>query len=233
MSNQNSVNQMIALLTQNTELMEALKSAVPSIVAETGDPSFARFTQALTQVSRDELKPLFGDIKASMRPEKKVRQSADPALAEALKAQRDEQKELFSGRGNQWIFLPLSMVTNVLDESDPVAEFMYSERKAWVRYAGPRTVDGNLMAAFELRNQGSKIPAPKNLVYMPHEGVVGVDLNRLPDGKTPHQLGLEEISQPEEESDNVEVNMAENVEADEEIEIVPEETDEEIDLDIF
>lgn len=240
MSNQNSVNQMIALISQNAELMEALKSAIPSIVAETGDPSFARFTQAFTQVSRNELKPLFGDIKASMKPEK-VSKSKSPR-GPVDNTWRAEQKQEFSGRGKQWIFMENEIVHQLLDalEENGVdvmdyREFTTSYGKSWVRYAGPRLVDNNQVAAFEVRTSGSKIPASNQFVYLDHQDVLDGGFSRLPDGKTPHQLGLEQIAQPEEESE--EINLVEEPEStvevtEDEVMMNAEET-EEVDLDIF
>ena len=240
MSNQNSVDQMIALLSQNTELMDALKSAIPSIVAETGDPSFARFSQAFTQVSRNELKPLFGDIKASMKPEKESKSKSPRGPVD--NTWREEQKQEFSGRGMQWIFMENEIVHQLLDalEENGVdvmdyREFTTSHGKSWVRYAGPRIVDGNQVAAFEVRTSGSKIPASNQFVYLDHQDVMDGGFSRLPDGKTPHQLGLEVIAQPEEESE--EINLADDseptVEVTEDDAMMESEDSEEIDLDIF
>lgn len=236
MANDTRVQSMIDLIQGNEAFMEAFKAISQHVAVETGDPSFARFSQALIEVSRQDVKPLFGEVKAASRPNKET--SPRKEKAEVDNTWRGEQKDLFSGRGMQWVYLPLSLTSGVLDESDPVAKFMYKAGKAWVRYAGPRIVDGNRMAAFELRNEGSKVPAPKNLVYMPHEGVVGVDLNRLPDGKTPFALGLESDS-PKDEDDAVASDEGVVIQLDnaaEEVideEMMQTEGDEEIDLDIF
>lgn len=233
MANDIRVQNMIELIQKNDEFMHAFKMMVCDVATESGDPSFARFSQALIEVSRQDAKPLFGDVKAASRPNKDNSPRKDKAPVD--NTWREEQKALFSGRGMQWIFMPLVHVRELLKESDPVAKFMDAEGKAWVRYVGPRIVGGVQVAAFEVRGEGSKVPAPKNLAYMLHSQVMAGEFERLPDGKTPFALGLESDTPREEESDDqgVEISLQEEETDDEVMEMIPEENGEEIDLDIF
>lgn len=234
MANDIRVQNMIELIQKNDEFMQTFKTMVREVATESGDPSFARFSQALIEVSRQDAKPLFGDVKAASRPNKEMKISLKfkPPVDNAW---REEQKALFSGRGMQWIFMPLVHVRELLKESDPVAKFMDAEGKAWVRYVGPRIVGGVGVAAFEVRGEGSKVPAPKNLAYMLHSQVMAGEFERLPDGKTPFALGLESDTPRDEEAEDqgVEISLQEEETDDEVMEMIPEENEEEIDLDIF
>jgi len=232
LANDIRVQNMIDLIQKNDDFMQAFKMMVTD-VAIAGDPSFARFSQALIEVSRQDAKPLFGEVKAASRPNKDKSPRKDKAPVD--NTWREEQKAIFSGRGMQWIFMPLLEVRELLKESDPVDKFMADAGKAWVRYAGPRIVGGIQVAAFELRNEGSKVPAPKNLVYMLHSKVMEGEFERLPDGKTPFALGLESDAPRDEESvdQGVEISLQEDEAEDEVMEMHPEETEDEVDLDIF
>lgn len=198
MSNDIRVQNMIALISQNEEFMTAFKAISQHVAVESGDPSFARFSQALIEVSRQEVKPLFGDVKAASRPNKANSPRKDKAPVD--NTWREEQKNLFSGRGFQWVYVSLDDVKDVMKEDDVVTPYFRKEGQAWVRYAGPRIVDGVQMAAFELRESGSKHPSPKNLVYISHQDVMDGEFTRLPDGKTPFELGLESDAPRKEET---------------------------------
>jgi len=115
---------------------------------------------------------------------------------------RAEQKALFSGRGRQWIYVSLDKINKVLDHyhndlgkdlSDYKAN-VEKHGKAWVRYSGPRInpASNKPCAAFEIRYQGSKIPQTDTYYAIDHdECFLLTEEDRLEDGKTPHQLGLE------------------------------------------
>lgn len=189
-NNDQMVNTFVELISKNEEFMTLWKSMTAEVVMEAQDPSFARFSQAMIAVARQELKPVFSDLKASFKPEtnpKTPRASKDPVD----NTWRTEQKALFSGRGMQWIYVDIDIVNDILNEDDEVKPFFDAQGKAWVRYSGPRIVDNQQMAAFELRNHGSKIPAPKNLVYLQHDVIMEELFERLDEGKTPFALGLE------------------------------------------
>jgi len=215
MSNDIRTQQMIDLISSNEEFLNQFGALAKSVALETGDPSFARFVQAITYVSRDEIKPIFGGIKSAMKPEK-VSKSKDPK-APVDNTWRSEQKALFTGRGMQWIYVPIDSVSHLLEEDNEVQEFFEAAGQAWVRYAGPRIEDNTQMAAFEVRTLGSKVPTPKNLIYIPHDEIMAGEFNRLEEGKTPAQLKLEEVAQPVEEDEGVELNLTEDSNPDVEI----------------
>lgn len=211
MSNDIRTQQMIDLISSNEEFLNQFGALAKSVALETGDPSFARFVQAITYVSRDEIKPIFGDIKLAMKPEK-VSKSKGPRTP-VDNTWRAEQQALFSGRGQQWIYVPIDSVSHLLEEDNEVQEFFEAAGQAWVRYAGPRIEDNTQMAAFEVRTLGSKVPMPKNLIYIPHDEIMAGEFNRLEDGKTPAQLKLEEISQPVEDK-GASINLTEDSDPD-------------------
>ena len=109
---------------------------------------------------------------------------------------RAEQKAFFKGRGMQWIFVELIDIQQTLNrlqkenfDTTKYDEHILREGKAWVRYSGPKLgFDSTPVAAFEVRLEGSTIPS-KAFYYLEHDKIY--DVNRLPDGKTPHQLKLE------------------------------------------
>jgi hypothetical protein len=111
------------------------------------------------------------------------------------------QKSQFSGRGRQWIYVSLEDINPVLDNLAANGHDVSNYRKltndagkAWVRYSGARThSEKGYLAAFEIRYQGSKVPQPGAFYTISHESAMNIsDDNRLENGKTPHQLGLEE-----------------------------------------
>tara|TARA_B100000242_G_scaffold272724_1_gene225849 strand:- start:653 stop:1399 length:747 start_codon:yes stop_codon:yes gene_type:complete len=110
---------------------------------------------------------------------------------------RFEQKQKFSGRGNQWVFVSLDEIKPTLKrlKSEGFNTSFYEEHinrigKAWVRYAGPKLGYNNLpVASFEVRLEGSTKNS-KALYY--HDNRNLNSLERLPEGKTPKKLKLEE-----------------------------------------
>lgn len=178
----------IDALSANEALSATLLEAFQQQVEATGDGSFARFTQALTELSRDIVKPAA-----------KAHRAANPQTrgSSTDNAWRSEQKALFSGRGNQWIKLPVDSITETLDRLDSnghdVTNYMTwinNAGFAWVRYAGPRLNDGNQAAAFEVRINGSKVDQPDCLHYMDNDMAMAITQDdRLLN--TPHALRLE------------------------------------------
>lgn len=212
MSNDIRTQQMIDLISSNEEFLNQFGALAKSVALETGDPSFARFIQAITYVSRDEIKPIFGGIKSAKSVMKAVKESKGPRTP-VDNTWRSEQQALFSGRGQQWIYVPIDSVSHLLEEDNEVQEFFEAAGQAWVRYAGPRIEDNTQMAAFEVRTLGSKVPSPKNLIYIPHDDIMSGEFTRLEDGKTPAQLKLEEISQPVEDK-GASINLTEDSDPD-------------------
>jgi hypothetical protein len=232
MANDVRVENMVQSMMNNVEFMDALKATATGVVTETGDPSFARFMQAVTEVCRQEVKPVIGVVKAATKPPKeaKVKTSRGPVD----NTWRGEQQDLFAGRGRQWIYVPVEAVEAFREESE-VHEYFDEAGKAWVRYVGPRISGDEKMAAFEVRTSGSKVPS-KSYIMIPHDEVMAGELDRLEDGKTPHQLGLEVTkveSQPEEESEAIDIK-ADDVEGEEiPVEMLDDGEEEELDDSIF
>lgn len=232
MANDVRVENMVQSMMNNSELVDILKAAASNVSVETGDPSFARFIQAMTEVCRQEVKPVFGEIKAAMKPRKEKTPRGDKTPVD--NTWRGEQKDLFSGRGRQWIYVPVEAV-EAYREGSEVHEFFDEKGKAWVRYAGPRLANGEQMAAFEVRTSGSKVDC-SDYIFIKHEEIMAGNLERLEDGKTPHQLGLEETkveSQPEEDTAEIDI-QADEVEAEEiPVEMLGDEEEEDLDDSIF
>ena len=109
---------------------------------------------------------------------------------------RKEMKSLFSGRGNQWIYVSLDSINPTLEKLDSSGfnttqyrEFICVQGKAWVRFSGPRIIDGNNVGAFEVRLDGSRIDSPKCLHYIQVEDLTITKIERLEN--TPFRLGIE------------------------------------------
>lgn len=232
MANDVRVENMVQSMMNNSELVDILKAAASNVSVETGDPSFARFMQAMTEVCRQEVKPVFGEIKAATKPRKEKTPRGDKAPVD--NTWRGEQKDLFSGRGRQWIYVPVEAV-EAYREGSEVHEFFDEKGKAWVRYAGPRLSGNDKMAAFEVRTSGSKVDC-SDYIMIPHDEVMKDELDRLEDGKTPHQLGLEVTkveSQPEEESEAIDIKADEVEEVTIPVEMLGDDEEEELDDSIF
>ncbi len=109
---------------------------------------------------------------------------------------RKEVKSLFSGRGNQWIYVSLDSINPTLEKLDvngfdtkQYREFISVQGKAWVRFSGPRIINGNNVGAFEVRLDGSRIDSPKCLHYIQIEDLTIAKIERLEN--TPFRLGIE------------------------------------------
>ena len=121
---------------------------------------------------------------------------------------RSVQKEQFKGRGRQWLWVETQVVEPCLaaweDEGEDVSVYrslIEQNGKAWVRYAGPRLLDGTAVGAFEVRLSGSTIDHPKHLVYITAESLTEENLSRM-EG-TPHSLGLENMAEAEDDCDEL------------------------------
>ena len=109
---------------------------------------------------------------------------------------RDQVKAQFKGRGRQWIWVTkesvqftINMLCNEGFDTVDYERWIANQDNAWVRFAGPRVVEGVAMGAFELRLDGSKVDCPKMLHYIPVSELDEDGLNRM--SGTPHSLGLE------------------------------------------
>ena len=230
MANDNRVNNMISVMKGSEEFLTALKAMAQATAIETGDPSFARFMQAMTEVCRDDAKVIFGEVKAATKTPKEAKTKTSRGPVD--NTWRGEQKALFTGRGMQWIYVSNDKVFDVVLSDDVVTQFFKDAGQAWVRYLGPRIVGDEKMAAFEVRTSGSKIPGGKT-IYISHEEIMAGEFTRLEDGKTPAQLGLEDVKVAS-QGEEIEVSSpdeADEVEVSDELLMVEDEA--EIDEDLF
>ena len=159
---------------------EALIQHFKMHVDETGKGNFTSFKKHMDELMKEHIKPLTS----------RSNLSADGSNPRAA------QKAMFKGRGKQWIFVSHEDIVPTLDalkaqgiDTEDYETHIARLGQAWIRYNGPRVVDGKLVGAFEVRTQGSKIDHPKQLHYIDND-LLG-DVVRLPDGATPHSLKLE------------------------------------------
>lgn len=160
---------------------EALINHFKMHVEETGNGNFTAFKKHMDNLMKTHIKPL------TSRSNLSAADGSNPRAA---------QKAMFKGRGRQWIFVSHEEIVPTLDalQAKGIDTTDYETHiarlgQAWIRYNGPRIVDGKLVGAFEVRTQGSKIDHPKQLHFIDND-LLG-DVVRLPDGATPHSLKLE------------------------------------------
>ena len=160
---------------------EALINHFKAHVEETGNGNFTAFKTHMDNLMKTHIKPLTSRSNLS---------ASDGSNPRAM------QKAMFKGRGKQWIFVSLEDITPTLDalQTQGIDTSDYETHinrlgQAWIRYNGPRIVDGKLVGGFEVRTQGSKLDHPKQLHFIPNDLLS--DVTRLPDGSTPHSLKLE------------------------------------------
>ena len=160
---------------------EALIQHFKMHVEETGNGNFTSFKKHMDELMKEHIKPLT------------FRSQLSAADGESPRAM---QKAMFKGRGKQWIFVSLEDIAPTLDalqakgiDTEDYETHIARLGQAWIRYNGPRVVDGKLVGAFEVRTQGSKIDHPKQLHFIDNDLLGSVV--RLPNGATPHSLKLE------------------------------------------
>ena len=192
MKNLNDIQPASSLSTQGESFMdkaqiqyfdfnEALIQHFKMYVDETGNGNFTSFKKHMDELMKEHIKPL------TFRSQLSASDGDSP---------RAMQKAMFKGRGKQWIFVSHEDIAPTLDalkaqgiDTEDYETHIARLGQAWIRYNGPRVVDGKLVGAFEVRTQGSKIDHPKQLHYIDND-LLG-DVVRLPDGATPHSLKLE------------------------------------------
>ena len=150
-----------------------------SFIEAGGMPKVTEFKKHLDQLINAEIKPLCAS---------RGKSAGDGGW-------RSEQKAKFSGRGAKWVKVSTDEVSPTLFRLDNEAVETAEYRKwieaagfAWIRYNGPRVVNGHKMAAFEVRTVGSTYDCPKQLHYIQDEEV---DAAVTPLGGTPFAMKLE------------------------------------------
>jgi hypothetical protein len=149
-----------------------------NFIEEGGEPKVTSFKKHLDQIINVKIKPLCG-------------RSAKTGLVEDW---RSEVKARFSGRGAKWVKVTTEEVALTLEGFDDVgdyAEWIQAVGFAWIRFAGPRVVNGVKTASFEVRTGGSTIDHPKQLHYI---ALHDLDDKVTPLAATPHAMKLEEVA---------------------------------------
>ena len=163
------------------EFKLVLQQYYASFVELTGKGGYTDFRKNVEACMRDAVKPMTS--RAAMSP------SGEGNWRDQLKAQ-------FKGRGRQWIWVSKESVQPTIDrlaaegfDTVDYERWIATQDNAWVRFTGPRSVEGKPVGAFELRLDGSKTDCPKMLHYIPADELDEESLNRM--AGTPHSLGLE------------------------------------------
>lgn len=151
-----------------------------------GSPKVTEFKRHIDMLIKSHVKPLC---------------SGRGSSAPGGTSWRDVQKAKFAGRGAKWVKLSIDEISGTLDRLDDenfdTADYrawIEAAGFAWIRYAGPRVVTGNQMAAFEVRTVGSTYDCPKSLHYILDDEV---DETVTSLGGTPFGMKLEEVAKKE------------------------------------
>ena len=149
-----------------------------SFIDNGGEPKVTSFKKHLDQLINSDIKPLCS----------RSGKTGD------VDGWRNEVKARFGGRGAKWVKVSTEEVALTLEGFDDVgdyAEWIQTAGFAWIRFAGPRVVNGVKSASFEVRTGGSTIDHPKQLHYIAiHE----LDDKVTPLAATPHAMKLEEVA---------------------------------------
>ena len=180
-SNQSSTQTNQGVSMNSIEFKLVLQQYYSSFVETTGMGNYTDFRKHVEACMRDAVKPMTSRAAMSSNGEGNW---------------RDQLKAQFKGRGRQWIWVSKESVRPTLfrlaaagfDTVD-YERWIATQDNAWVRFTGPRVVNGFQMGAFELRLDGSKIDCPKMLHYIPVDELDEENVNRM--AGTPHSLGLE------------------------------------------
>ncbi len=184
LNNFKSVSDLSTPIPSQGESMDIQSSLIEYFkmhVETSGNGNFTAFKKHMDELMKAHIKPLTSRSNLA---------AADGSNPRAM------QKSMFKGRGRQWIFVSLEDITPSLEalQNQGINTTDYETHinrlgQAWIRYNGPRIVDGKLVGAFEVRTQGSKIDHPKQLHFIDNDLLS--DVTRLPNGSTPHSLKLE------------------------------------------
>lgn len=148
-----------------------------SFIDNGGEPKVTSFKKHLDQLINSDIKPLCS----------RSGKTGD------VDGWRNEVKARFGGRGAKWVMVSLQEIAPTLETyGHDVVEYRNWIDKAgyaWIRFAGPRVVNGVKSASFEVRTGGSTVDHPKQLHY--------IAIHELDDkvstlSATPHAMRLEE-----------------------------------------
>lgn len=200
MANDERLDCYIKAIQSNPEyqdLIERLTTLSKDVMTATEDMSFAFFNTAMASVLRDDIKPVFQEVRNANKPQK----ATSGESTKRVKRDddwRSDQLEFFGGRGRKWIYVDIETVNPVLEELESQGVDVTNYRndieaagKAWIRYQGPRVNEGVASAMFWLWPEGSR-GVVGNLdkqyhIYLAHDDIVNIEFV----GGTPYKLGLE------------------------------------------
>ena len=189
---QNQVEENMTNETLTTEidprqnLIEALK-----LELESNPMSFSAFSQHITKIIRDEIKPLCS------------RSPRTQSLGDDWKA----ELKLRFGRGAKWVMVDISEISDSLDRFDSMGRdtsdyraWINQHGKAWIRFAAPRLLNGQPAASFTIHLNGGSVPESKTTHLITLDKL---DEITTPMTGTPKSMGIEVIKEtPAEENTN-------------------------------
>lgn len=171
-----------------------------------GQPKVTEFKRHIDRLIKDKIKPLCSS-------QGKSYSGSD---------WRSEQKLRFMGRGEKWCKVSIESLRDTLSGFENKGIDITSYKSwidnagyGWVRYAGPRVVNGQHVASFEVRTGGSTIDHPKQLHYI--SNTLMDDIVKL--GGTPHSMKLETV-----------VNKTEDIVNDDEVSVNEETPSQEVEV---
>ena len=192
----NITNNQSSQTETNMDHYTMIENLFNNFIEAGGSPKVTDFKKHVDRLIKDRIKPL----------------CSSQGKSAAGGGWRAEQKAKFSGRGAKWVSVSIDEVSSTLNRFDEEAidtsdyrAWIKSAGYAWIRYTGPRIVQGDNMAAFEVRTVGSTYDCPKTLHY-----ILDSKLSEIikPLNSTPHSMKLEvKIETPNEVvevEDNVE-----------------------------
>lgn len=180
--NNNNNNQ--STLSSEDNNMSTIQQLFNEFIEAGGQPKVTEFKRYFDGLVKDEIKQLCG-------------RSGRSAGGDDW---RSELKDRFGGRGAKWQFVSIDEIMPTLktfneEEVKDYIGFISQAEKAWIRYNGPRVVNGVHSAAFEVRVGGSTIDHPRHLHYI---AVTDLDEKTEPMNATPHSMKLEVVAKPQE-----------------------------------
>ena len=188
----------------NEELSNLLLDSYRTMITETGDTSFSRFSETIMDILKDSVKP------HSVRGSRK----ADNSWKAALEAP-------FKGRGNGWIKFKagsdaaLAIIDKldrmVLDNVDDYLKHTTREGMYWTRFVKVTGTESNPQIVSEIRLIDPKVVHPKEYhITMPYSFFTeGGDML----GGTPVSLKLE--VEPEPVNQVIQLDLADEVQEEE------------------
>ena len=176
----NITNNQPSQMETNMDHYALIENLFNQFIESGGAPKVTEFKKHIDRLIKDKIKPLC---------------SSQGKSGSVGGGWRGEQKAKFAGRGAKWVSVSIDEVSSTLNRFDEEAidtsdyrAWIKSAGYAWIRYTGPRIVQGDNMAAFEVRTVGSTHDCPKALHY-----ILDSKLSETikPLNSTPHSMKLE------------------------------------------